>query len=92
MLVPGATRLSPAGVCVVARRSICEIGFAGRLEKAIVGLRPSFSAHVRPTASLGGLGDHGAPVRFPLDFATAQTPQGQPSLRDWVVLSNLTQD
>src|ERR1700733_10183648 len=36
-------------------------------ERAIVGLRPSFSAHVRPTASRGRRGEHGAPVRFPLD-------------------------
>ena len=33
--------------------------------KAIVGLRPSFSAHVRPTASRGGWGERGAPVPFP---------------------------
>jgi hypothetical protein len=34
-------------------------GIAGDSAKAIVGLRPSFSAHVR-------LGERGAPVRFPL--------------------------
>src|SRR5580704_2292134 len=41
--------------------------------KAVVGLRPSFSAHVRPTARLGRFGEHGAPVRFPSAFATKQT-------------------
>jgi hypothetical protein len=37
----------------------------GRIEKAIVGLRPSFSAHVR-------WGEHGAPVRFPPAFARTE--------------------
>jgi hypothetical protein len=44
--------------------------------KAIVGLHPSFSAHVRPTASRGGWGERGAPVRFPLDAVIVQTPTG----------------
>ena len=37
----------------------------GRIEKAIAGLRPSFSAHVR-------WGEHGAPVRFPPAFARTE--------------------
>jgi hypothetical protein len=36
---------------------------------AVVGLRPSFSAHVRPTASRGRLGEHRAPVRIPAGAA-----------------------
>ena len=42
----------------------------GRIEKAIVGLRPSFSAHVR-------WGEHGAPVRFPLTFARTEALSGR---------------
>jgi hypothetical protein len=37
--------------------------------------RPSFSAHVRPTASRGRFGEHGAPVRFPLDIVMTQALQ-----------------
>src|SRR5216684_2049590 len=33
--------------------------------QSIVALRPSFSAHVRPTARRGEWGEHGAAVRFP---------------------------
>jgi hypothetical protein len=36
-------------------------------QKRLLGLRPSFSAHVR-------WGEHGAPVRFPLEFVMTQTP------------------
>jgi hypothetical protein len=35
------------------------------MERAIIRLRPSFSAHVRPTAGRDGWSEHGAPVRFP---------------------------
>jgi hypothetical protein len=42
-------------------------GFSGQMTKAIVGLRPAFSAHVR-------WGEHGAPVRFPPALVTTQAP------------------
>src|SRR3984885_13803289 len=45
-------------------------------ERAIVGLRPSFSAHVRPTASRGRRGEHGAPVRFPAACVSPLTTIG----------------
>jgi hypothetical protein len=50
--------------------------------KAIVGLRPSFSAHVRR-------GEHGAPVRFPPTFPTTQTPQRRLKISRDAILDNL---
>jgi hypothetical protein len=44
------------------------LDFASDSTKAIVGLRPSFSAHVRWS-------ERGAPVRFPLEAVTPQAPQ-----------------
>src|SRR5579859_1582180 len=43
------------------------------LNKAMVGLRPSFSAHVRPTASRGRFGERGAPVQFLNSVGCAET-------------------
>ena len=49
--------------------------------KAIVGLRPSFSAHVRCC-------EHGAPVRFPSGFCcdtdSVGTAENSPGLQSWV--------
>jgi len=55
---------------VRAERLTLARDFSGRMAKAIVGLRPSFSAHVRSTASRDRSGEHGAPVRLPPAFAS----------------------
>jgi len=51
------------------------------IPKALGGLRPSFSAHVR-------FREHGAPVQFPADFATTQTPKGRLKMGRDAILDN----
>jgi hypothetical protein len=52
-----------------SRPSIFGLKLSGQRGKAIVGLRPSFSSHVR-------WGEHGAPVRFPPTLPATHTPAG----------------
>ena len=51
-------------------------------KESIVALRPSFSAHVRPTARRGEWGEHGAAVRFPPATNWRKKMKGRFLLRD----------